>query len=187
MSFRSSQRVEMLPWWFLFSALPLISTGIKAHPKIHIQDLANAYDLHHFHRTASIHKAWHNTFWIEPLRVHIKSSRQTSRDVTDRRRWLSLAGQDSLETSSAESMRGLANRMWTDVLTRLEPPHTVVDATCGNGHDSAYLASLLFNGISPQRPSSNSTISSLVGIDVDPRAIGETHRRLQEILGDHLP
>ena len=76
----------------------------------------------------------------------------------------------------------LAHLKWASVL---RPDDSVIDATCGNGHDTAYLASLLFpsNDDTTQLSSSSSSSSSsgqkqLVCIDIQQEACDATHERL---------
>lgn len=76
--------------------------------------------------------------------------------------------------SSASKQRGLrltelAHRVWGEFI---EQGDTVVDATCGNGHDTAFLA----QAIGPT--------GRLVAIDIQASAIESTRTRVEALLPD---
>ncbi len=58
----------------------------------------------------------------------------------------------------------LAHHFWSEVV---EPGDTVIDATCGNGHDTLYLSSLV------------GKTGRVIGYDIQPEAIAATKRRLE--------
>ncbi len=59
----------------------------------------------------------------------------------------------------------LAKKLWQQFL---RPGDGVIDATCGNGHDTLFLASL--------------PLSFLYALDIQDKAIEQTRRRLEQIL-----
>lgn len=67
----------------------------------------------------------------------------------------------------------LAHQYWAALL---HPDDLVIDATCGNGHDTLYLATLLFK---------DNSESKLYALDLQTKAIEETRDRLQKNLPEH--
>jgi SAM-dependent methyltransferase len=65
-----------------------------------------------------------------------------------------------------QSHLDLAHELWKDLVT---PEALVVDATCGNGHDALFLATLAHRG-------------KVILFDVQPQAIQNSRERLQKAL-----
>lgn len=64
----------------------------------------------------------------------------------------------------------LAHHYWKLLLL---PGDSVIDATCGNGHDTLFLADLLLK---------RETKGQIIAIDAQPQAIAATKKRLEEHL-----
>uniref|UniRef100_A0A7S1D9N7 rRNA methylase n=1 Tax=Cyclophora tenuis TaxID=216820 RepID=A0A7S1D9N7_CYCTE len=72
----------------------------------------------------------------------------------------------------------MAHLIWSQVLRGGED--AAIDATCGNGHDSSFLASLLF------RPDTEKTLSELICIDIQQQACEATRKRLEASLNPNI-
>lgn len=68
----------------------------------------------------------------------------------------------------------LAHQYWAALL---HPGDIVIDATCGNGHDTLYLAKILF---------AKNSESTLYALDLQAKAIEETRDRLQKNVPEHF-
>lgn len=62
----------------------------------------------------------------------------------------------------------LAHTLWARLITPLD---TVIDATCGNGHDALFLAKLAHQG-------------NIHLLDIQPQAIENSRQRMKDELGD---
>lgn len=69
----------------------------------------------------------------------------------------------------------LAHGYWRQLLA---PGDIAIDATCGNGNDTSFLAELLFQDLS--------ATSQLIAIDKQPLALENTKRKLQESFGNEV-
>lgn len=78
---------------------------------------------------------------------------------------------------SAQGCLTLARGVWADVLCAGD---TAIDATCGNGHDAAELASLLAERAC--QSSAGESPGRLIALDVQPMAVETTHTRVKEAL-----
>lgn len=67
-----------------------------------------------------------------------------------------------------QSHLDLAHALWTRLIT---PTDTVLDATCGNGHDALFLSKL-------------APLGNVHLLDIQPQAIENSRQRMKEELGD---
>lgn len=92
--------------------------------------------------------------------------------------YLSHTSKVLFSTSSYQGLQQLkiAHSIWKDFL---KPGDIVYDATCGNGHDSLYLASLIFNKETKLNDLENNRIL-LFCTDIQSKAVLSTVKRLTE-------
>lgn len=70
---------------------------------------------------------------------------------------------------------GLAHRYWKEVVREGD---TIIDATCGNGHDTAVLAQLLFSGVERPTESPTALHGRVIACDIQEAAIKSAQARL---------